>query len=195
MSLRGQRVVTISSGQAVRFLVTLMGGSSVAFPAQWVRGIVLSASAGPDGRATWAGMEYERTDLFTRLKLKSEGLSPDTRLILYGNEERSRSFAVDKVLGLLDVERALIRPLPPQFRGKERERILGFFVVPSSVALIANPFWVLDLPHRLHALEMFAIRIAEGTSEDNDSRLHLPVAGLDEPVEPCELSLEGHHAT
>mgnify|MGYP002371516946 CR=1 FL=1 len=195
MGLRGQRAVTISNGHAVRFLVTLIGGSSVALPAHWVRGIVTPASAGPDGLVAWAGMQYERTDLAARLKIISGGLSHDTRLILYGNEEKARSFAVDKVLGLLDVERALIRPLPPQFRGKERERILGFFVVPSSVALIANPFWVLDLPHRLHALEMFAIRIAEGMSGENDSRLHLPVAGLDEPVEPCELSVEGHHAT
>lgn len=182
MSLRGQRTVIISSEQAVRFLVTLIGGSPVAFPAQWVRGIVMPGSTGTDGPVTWAGMDYERTDLSARLKLSSKGPSPDTRLILYGNEERSRSFAVDKVLGLLDVERALIRPLPPQFRGKEQERLLGFFVASSSVALIANPFWVLDLPLRPLALEMFAIRIAEGTSGDNDLRLHLPVVGVDQPV-------------
>lgn len=182
MSLRGQRAVTIASGQAVRFLVTLMGGSSVAFPAQWVRGIVMPPSAGPDGLVTWAGMDYARTDLSGRLKLSSKSSSADTRLILYGNEERSRSFAVDKVLGLLDVERALIRPLPPQFRGKERERVLGFFAATSSVALIANPFWVLELPLRPHTLEMFAIRFAEDRSEDNDSGLHLPVVGVNEPV-------------
>ena len=182
MGLRGQRAVTLSSGQAIRFLVTLIGGSSVAFPAQWVRGIVMPAATGPDGLVTWAGMDYERTDLSARLKVISKGLSPDTRLILYGNEERSRSFEVDKVLGLLDVERALIHPLPPQFRGKERERLLGFFVDTSCVALIANPFWVLELPLRSHALEMFAIRFAEGMPEESASRLHLPVVAMNEPV-------------
>ncbi len=182
MGLRGQRPVTLSSGQAIRFLVTLIGGSSVAFPAQWVRGIVMPAAAGPDGLVTWAGIDYERTDLSARLKVMSKGPSPDTRLILYGNEERSRSFGVDNVLGLLDVERTLIHPLPPQFRGKERERLLGVCVDTSLIALIANPFWVLELPLRSHALEMFAIRFSEGMPEESTSRLHLPVVAMDEPV-------------
>ena len=182
MGLRGQRAVTVSSGQAVRFLVTLMGGSSVAFPSQWVRGIVMSASAGTDGTVTWAGMHYERSNLAARLKLISSGPSPDTRLILYGNEERSRSFAVDKVLGLVDVERTMIHPLSAHFRGKERERLLGFFVNTSSVALIANPFWVLELPLRPQALEMFANRDAEDRSGGIDSRLQLPVAAMDEAM-------------
>ncbi len=182
MGLRGQRAVTISSGQAVRFLVTLIGGSSVAFPAQWVRGIVMPASAGPNGLVTWAGVEYERTDLSARLKVVSKGVSSDTRLILYGNDERSRSFAVDKVVGLLDVEGALIHPLPPQFRGKERERLLGFFVGASFVALIANPLWVLELPLRAQTLEMFAIRFAESKAGESDSRLHVPMVGVDEAM-------------
>lgn len=182
MGLRGQRAVTISSGQAVRFLVTLIGGSSVAFPAQWARGIVMPASAGPNGLVTWAGVEYERTDLSARLKVVSKGVSSDTRLILYGNDERSRSFAVDKVVGLLDVERALIHPLPPQFRGKERERLLGFFVGASFVALIANPLWVLELPLRGQTLEMFAIRFAESKAGESDSRLHVPMVGVDEAM-------------
>lgn len=181
MGLRGQRAVTISNGHAVRFLVTLMGGSSVALPAHWVRGIVTPASAGPDGLVAWAGMQYERTDLAARLKIISGGLSHDTRLILYGNEEKARSFAVDKVLGLLDVERALICPLPPQFRGQERERLLGFFVDPSFVALIVNPFWALDLPLRPQALEIFAIRSSERSPSEAES-LHLPAVAMDEAL-------------
>ena len=182
MGLRGQRAVILSNGQAVRFLVTLIGGSSVAFPAQWVRGILMPASGVRDGGVAWAGVQYDPTDLSARLKIVSKGPSPETRLILYGNEERSRSFAVDKVLGLLDVERPGIHPLPPQFRGKERERLLGYFVDTSSVALIANPFWVLDLPLRAHALEMFAIRFAEDTPGEIESRLRLPLATVEEPV-------------
>ncbi len=182
MGLRGQRAVTISGGHAVRFLVTLIGRSSVALPAQWVRGIVTPASAGPDGLITWAGVPYNRTDLAARLKIVSQGLSLDTRFILYGNEEQSRSFAVDKVVGLLDVERELIHPLPPQFRGQERERWLGFFVDTSSVALIANPFWALELPLRPQALEIFAIRFLERKPGERESRLHLPAAATDEAV-------------
>ncbi|MGC3976051.1 MAG: hypothetical protein QM771_16950 [Nitrospira sp.] len=182
MGLRGQRAATTSSGQAVRFLVTLIGSSFLAFPSQWVRGIVMPDSAGPDGLVTWAGMDYERTDLSARLKVSSKGLSSDTRLILYGNDERSRSFAVDTVLGLMDVERALIHPLPPQFRGKERDRLVGFFVNASLVALIANPFWVLELPLRTQALEMFAIRLSESRPGESDSMLHVPVVTLGETM-------------
>lgn len=181
MGLRGQRAVSVSNGQAVRFLVTLIGGSSVAFPAQWVRGIVMPAAAGPGGLVTWAGTRYERTDLAARLKFVAQDLSSDTRLILYGNEEQSRSFLVDKVLGLLDVERALIHPLPVQFRGKERERLLGFFVDAAFVALIANPYWALELPPRPQALEMFASRFSERRPGEGES-LHLPAVALDVAV-------------
>ena len=45
----GSQAVTLVSGHAVRFLVTLIGRSSIAFPAQWVRGIVTPAAAGLDG--------------------------------------------------------------------------------------------------------------------------------------------------
>jgi hypothetical protein len=182
MSLRGQRAVTISSGHAIRFLVTLIGNTSVALPAQWVRGIVTPDSADPGGAVTWAGAHYQPTDLAARLKVDFRDRSADTRLVLYGNEEASRSFIVDRVLGLLDVERAQIHPLPTQFRGRERERLLGFFVAPSCVALIANPFWALELPLRPQALEMFAIRFPERKVEDGAPPLPLPEAAMNEPV-------------
>ena len=182
MGLRGQRAITVSSGQAVRFLVTLIGNSSVALPAHWVRGIAMPAEAGRDGLVTWAHVPYDRTDLAGRLKIVSNGSAAESRLILYGNEEKSRSFVVDKVLGLIDVERALIHPLPPQFRSGERDRLLGFFVAHSYVALIANPFWVLELPLRKQVLEVFALRFSERRPGEFDSRLHLPAAALEEPV-------------
>ncbi len=141
----------------------------------------MPAAAGPDGLVTWAGTRYERTDLAARLKFDAQGLSSDTRLILYGNDEQSRSFLVDKVLGLLDVERALIHPLPPQFRGKERERLLGFFVDTAFVALIANPFWALELPLRPQALEIFASRLSERMPEKGESP-HLQAVAVDEAV-------------
>ena len=182
MGLRGQRAITVSSGQAVRFLVALIGDSSVAFPAHWVRGIVMPAEAARNGLVAGANGAYERTDLAGRLKIISHGLTADTRLILYANDDKARSFAVDKVQGLIDVERVLIHPLPPQFRGGERDRLLGFFVAPSYVALIANPFWILELPSRKQALDVFALQVSERQPGTFDSQLHLPAAALGEPV-------------
>ncbi len=54
MGLRRSQAVTLISGEAIRFLVTLIGRSSIAFPAQWVRGIVMPTAVGGDGLVTWA---------------------------------------------------------------------------------------------------------------------------------------------
>lgn len=98
---------------------------------------------------------------------------------MYGHDDQGKSFEVDKVLGLVDVERTLIHPLPPHFRGGERDRVLGFFADKDSVALIANPFWVLDLPNRKQALDLFALRLSAHGPGETDVRLQLPVATLD----------------
>ena len=179
MGLRRSQAVTLISGEAVRFLVTLIGRSSIALPAQWVRGIVMPTAVGRDGLVTWANVSYEHSDLAGRLKLASHGRSAETKVVLYGHDRQGRSFAVDKVWGLVDVERSLIHPLPAHFRGAERDRLLGFFANHDSVALIANPFWVLDLPNRKQALDVFALRLSEHRPEETDVRLQLPVAMLD----------------
>lgn len=179
MALRRTQAVTLVNGQAVRFLVTLIGRSVIAFPAQWVRGIVLPAAADGEGAVTLANLAYEHTDLAGRLRLVSHGKSADTRLVLYGHDHQARSFPVDKVLGLLDVERSMIHPLPAHFRGAERDRILGLFADQDVVALIANPYWVLELPLRKNALDAFALRLSEQRSGDAAAIHQLPVA---EPV-------------
>ncbi|MBS0172151.1 MAG: hypothetical protein JSR62_17535 [Nitrospira sp.] len=178
MGLRRNQAVTVVSGQAVRFLVTLIGHCSIAFPAQWVRGIVMPSAAGREGAVIWAGVVYEHTDLAGRLRLLSRVQSVDTRLILYGHDQQARSFGVDKVLGLLDVERPLIHPLPVHFRGAERDRLLGLFADQDAVALIANPYWVLELPLRKNALDLFAVRLSEQQPGEHGARLQLPVPAL-----------------
>ena len=179
MGLRRIQTVTLVSGQTVRFLVTRIGRSAIALPAQWVRGIVMPTAAGRDGLVTWANVSYSQTDLAGRLKIEPQGRSVETRLVLYGHEQQARCFAVDKVVGLLDVERSMIHPLPAQFRGAECDRVLGFFADKESVALIANPFWILDLPLRRNALDVFALRVSEHRSGESDARLQLPVATLE----------------
>ena len=179
MGLRGHKTAVVSSGLAVRFLVTLMGPMHMAFPSHWVRGLVTPAEEGPDGHVTWANASYERADLARRLKIQAEGVTAETRIVLYANEQRSRSFAVDRVVGLIDVERAMIQPLPAQFRGGERERLLGLFVESSYIALIANPFWVLELPSRSNVLDVFALQASDRRPGDFDSRLRLPSAALE----------------
>jgi hypothetical protein len=50
---------------------------------------------------------------------------------------------VDEVLGLTQVARSDIRPLPGQFVGPERLWFSGLFLFQSSVALVVNPEWLL----------------------------------------------------
>lgn len=180
MGLRGHKTAVVSRGLEVRFLVALMGATHVAFPSHWVRGIVTPCQEGHDGPVTWANASYAPTDLARRLTIQAKSVTAETRIVLYANEQRSRSFAVDKVVGLIDVERSLILPLPAQFRGGERERLLGLFVESSYIALIANPFWVLELPSRNNVLDVFVLRLSERGPDEFDSRLRLPATILEE---------------
>lgn len=182
MGLRGYKAATLSSGQAVRLLVALIGPTHVAFPAHWVRGIITPAEAGRDGLVTWANSSYEMTDLTARLFIPAHMPTAETRIILYGNEQKSRSFMVDKVLGLVDVGRAQIHPLPTQFRGGERDRLLGFFIDAAYVALIADPFWVLELPTRKNALDAFALQVSDRQVGVSDSSLPVQSAVREDAI-------------
>ncbi|MBI4002507.1 MAG: chemotaxis protein CheW [Nitrospira defluvii] len=182
MSLRGHKTAAATSGQTVRFLVALVGPIHVAFPAHWVRGIITLAEAGREGLVTWANSSYERTDLAGRLTIGAQMTTAETRIILYGNDQRSRSFMVDGVLGLVDVDRSQVQPLPPQFRGGERDRLLGLFSGTAYVALIANPFWVLELPPRKNALDAFVFQASERRAGEFDSRLRLSSATHEDAV-------------
>lgn len=182
MGLRGHKTATVAGGQAVRFLVALVGASRIAFPAHWVRGIITLSEAGSDERVTWANSFYDRTDLAGRLLIEQRPPTVDTRIILYGNSQRSRSFMVDAVVGLVDVSRQQVQLLPPQFRGGERERLLGLFISEKYVALIANPFWVLELPSRANALDAFVLSRSEGGLAEFQSKLRLPPTVPQDPA-------------
>jgi hypothetical protein len=182
MGLRGHKTAAAVGGQGVRFLVALIGSSHIAFPAHWVRGIITLSEAGPHERITWMNSAYERTDLAGRLTIKQQAPTAETRTILYGNGQQSRSFMVDGVVGLVDVSRSQVQPLPPQFRGGERDRLLGIFISPTYVALVANPFWVLELPTRANSLEAFVRLNPEGGMAEFESKLQLTSAIPHDPV-------------
>lgn len=182
MSLRGHRTAAASGAQTVRFLVALIGPAHIAFPAHWIRGILTLVEAGPVEFLTWGDISYERTDLAGRLTIASEIPTTDTRIILYSNDQRFCSFMVDRVLGLVDVERMQIQALPLQFRGGERVRLLGFFADTAYVALIANPFWVLEIPPPKNVLDAFVLQTPERRGEECDARPHLPSIAFEDAV-------------
>lgn len=183
MGLRGHKTAAAARGQAIRVLVALVGASHIAFPSQWVRGIITLTEAGPLERVTWVNASYERTDLAGRLKIDQRPPTADTRIILYGNGQSSRSFMVDGVVGLVDVSRPQVQSLPPQFRGEERNRLLGIFINATYVALIVNPLWVLELPNRPNPLDAFVLASSEGSTSDFESKPRLPLTVSQDPAQ------------
>ena len=125
---------------------------------------------------TWANSSYERTDLAGRLRIHPNIPTAETRIVLYGNEQRSRSFMVGAVLGLVDIDRSEVHPLPPQFRGGERDRLPGYLSTSAYIALITNPFWVVDLPTRKNVLDAFILQSPERRAESCDSEVYSPLA-------------------
>lgn len=160
--------------------MTLIGPTHVGVPSHWVRGIITSAEAGSEGAVVWARASYEWTDLSGRLTIGNSAMAVESRVVLYGNEQRSRAFMVDKVVGLLDVEREQVHPLPPHFRGGERDRLLGYLVGSAYVALIANPFWVLELPSHNEVLDTF--QVSERRSAHSGSMLRFPSTSQEDAV-------------
>ena len=176
MGLRGHKISAGTGGRTVRFLVARIGSMHVALFAHWVRGIITPAEAGTEGLVTWANSSYERTDLAGRLRIHPNIPTAETRIVLYGNEQRSRSFMVGAVLGLVDIDRSEVHPLPPQFRGGERDRLPGYFSTSAYIALITNPFWVVDLPTRKNVLDAFILQSPEHRAESCDSEVYSPLA-------------------
>lgn len=182
MSLRGHKISGTSSEKTVRCLVALIGITHVAFPAHWVRGIITLPEAGTGDFVTWGSDTYERTNLADRLAIGTQSPSAESRIILYGNQECSRSFIVEEVFGLVDVDRPQVQPLPPQFRGRERDRLLGFFIHASYVALVVNPYWVLGLPPHKDILDVFILQTTGRRAGEFDSTLRLATTVLEDAV-------------
>lgn len=182
MGLRGHKTEAAVGGQSVRLLVALVGPSHIAFPAHWVRGIITVAEAGSHNQVTGVETSYERTDLAGRLALGQQAPTAESRIILYGNGQQSRAFMVDGVVGLVDASRSQVQSLPPQFRGGERDRLLGIFISATYVALMVNPFWVLELPSRSNAPEGLALPHSERNMAELESKPRLPRTILQDPA-------------
>ena len=152
MPLRGYQTAAPTDSK-YRLLVTTCGACLLAMPADWVRGILTREEAGSEDPIISAGVTYTRTDLPKRLGLPPLSLSSDTRVILYGHQTCLCAFTVDKVFELVEASRHQIRPLPVQFRNAERNRLAGFFLYRETLALIVNPFWLLEMGPQTDAFQ------------------------------------------
>lgn len=150
MSLRGRTVGATAPVAEAQFLVVVSGGVPVAIPSDLVRGILQPEGDQREQTITWLGVAYPLTNLADRFGWSRSGRTGETRAILCGLGSSMLAFSVDQVMGLTDVDRRQIKPLPPHFSGPERQWIIGLFLFRESVALVPDPTWLIG-PQREEA--------------------------------------------
>ncbi len=144
MSLRGHKTVATSVSPSVRLLVVDFGNIHLAIPADTVRGILKPEQVPDSDVLCVLGVSYPLIDLARRLGLPRKPSTADIRVILCSEGGRHCAFQVDHVIGLIDVGRLGLLPLPPQFRGEERRWFDGLFVFRETAALVLNCGWILQ---------------------------------------------------
>ncbi len=143
MSLRGRTVGATALVAEAQFLVVVSGGVPVAIPSDLVRGLLQPEEGQREQTVTWLGVAYPLTNLADRFGWPCAAWTAETRVILFGLGHSMLAFSVDQVMGLTDVDRRQIKPLPPHFSGPERKWILGLFLFRESVALVPDPAWLI----------------------------------------------------
>ncbi|MFO0698927.1 MAG: chemotaxis protein CheW [Nitrospira sp.] len=90
------------------------------------------------------GVSYRVIDLAVRLFLPGERLRERIDVVLLRHEQSRGSVRVQKVHGILEIQRSQVLPLPAQFRGPERRWYRGLILFNHSVALVLNTAWVFE---------------------------------------------------
>jgi hypothetical protein len=174
MALRGHNMTVASVEATVRYLICTCGPCLLAFPADWIRGILTEEEAGSSETVSSAGVAYAVTSLADQLQISSGARSVDARLVLCGNGTCTRAFIVDRVVELIDVDQAAFRPLPGHFRGSERAKLSGCLLYEDTMVVVVNPVWLLDSDTRT---ERSPLRTALPQHETSGlSRAHVPAA-------------------
>jgi hypothetical protein len=144
MSLRsGSQQPGATATELGQWLVAIRGGTHFAFPAEVVRG--LASSEAPPSAEERA---LPRADLMRHFPGASAPGSP-RRGVLCGNQVAEHVVLVDDVIGLTEIHKEQIRPLPRHFTGSERLWFAGLFLFQDTVALMVNPEWLLVPEERL----------------------------------------------
>ena len=143
MSLRGHHRTESTREEGISFLVVRLGETSLALPADGVRGVLTPAEAGVGDSINAVGITYRYLNLADMLALSAEFDTTDTRVVLYSNGRSHAAVRVEQVFGLTEVEPTQCVPLPAQFRADERTWFSGMILHEEGLALIVNPTWLL----------------------------------------------------
>ncbi|HET8580559.1 MAG TPA: chemotaxis protein CheW [Nitrospiraceae bacterium] len=143
MSLRGRTDTGVRVSSTTRFLVVTCAETYFALHADIVRGLMTPEEAGSGEAVTAVGVTYPLRDLAGRFGLPEVSSAPESRIILCTLGNFHKGFRVNQVLGLTDVEKERLRPLPPHFSGPEQKWFAGLFLFGETIALHVNSSWLL----------------------------------------------------
>ena len=178
-------MATAPAGEA-RFLVVACDRTPVALPADLVRGILQPDELPADGEVAVQGTVYPMVHLAERWDWTPSEPGADRRFVLCSDGIRAQGLIVDRVLGLVDVPRNRLTPLPLHFAGTERSWIAGLFLFEETVALVAHANCLFDRTPALKpqpVLEPAAPAAAAPPPQPPSS------AAAAEPVEAEEVNL------
>jgi chemotaxis protein histidine kinase CheA len=146
MSLRGGHNTENTIVEVASFLVIRLGVNYFALPAAGVRGVLTQEEVGHDEAVTVSGTAYQLVDLSQRLSVVANLSGPERRTVLYSTGRSHGAFAVEQVVGLMEIERKDCLPLPSQFQRDERDWFRGMLIYQDQLVLILNLAWVLGEP-------------------------------------------------
>ncbi|MDP3091117.1 MAG: chemotaxis protein CheW [Nitrospira sp.] len=144
MSLRGHRIGTAAHVPSERFLIVGIGRQQFALSAELVQGLLTMEERGSVSALTVQGQEYPSLDLGDQLGLAQAGDGPETRMVLLAQAGIRAHIRVDRVHGLVEIERTRVLPLPRQFRSEERNWYVGLVLYGDGVAVGLHSGWLLS---------------------------------------------------
>lgn len=167
--------LTSSPTSSRRFLITTIGGRYLAFDAESIQGVLTNEEVSPFRDPVVSGRVYNVVNLTMRLNLPSEGFGDGTSTVLLAKDGRHGSVRVEKVHGMLEIQRSHVLPLPAQFRGPEQRWYLGMIPFVRSVALVLNITWVLEdqiqgVTSRTDQGGMVPLAAVQGAAESKSQR-------------------------
>ena len=126
-------------------LIVECGPMRMSIPGKGIRGLLKTIETTFQDTITLLGENYEKSDLANRFDPTNmvAPFSSQGRTILCSNGVWRKAYAVDRIISLVEIEPSDIVPLPPHFRGAEREWFAGLFFFDDALVLIINLDWLL----------------------------------------------------
>ena len=125
-------------------LIVECGPMRLSIPGKGIRGLLKTIETTFQDTITLLGETYDKSDLANRFDPTKTvaPFSSQGRTILCSNGVWRKAYAVDRIISLVEVEPSDIVPLPPHFRGAEREWFAGLFFFEDALVLIINLDWL-----------------------------------------------------